>query len=519
MNLLKFPFSGYLYNAEQTRCLDHIATSQSGVSGFSLMCRAGESAYHLLQSLWPEAKKLVILCGSGNNGGDGLVVAALAAQAKADIHVYIVGGDEAISRLKGEALDAYEQAIFCGVNVESYDVKNSRQGIEQADVIVDALLGTGLQGDVRADYQEAINAINASTADVLAIDVPSGICSDTGRVLGVAVQAKVTLSFIGLKRGLMTHEGLAYRGQLLFDALGVEQLVYDQVSSSISLIEQARVESLLPPRPVNSHKGSNGHLLVIAGGEGMAGAGLMAAEAALCVGAGLVTLATRPDNVLSANVRCPEVMARGVRTGHDLLPLLDQADVVLIGPGLGQGPWSEQLLQQLVRYCGKHQKPTLWDADALNMLASHRSWQQFDAFRIITPHPGEAARLLNISTADVQADRYAAVKNLQARYGGIAMLKGAGSLVNNGEQTQLCQFGNPGMATGGMGDVLSGIIGSLRVQGLSAFEATSVGIQLHANAADYESRLNGERGLRATSLFKHLGKLSNPQQFVIKSES
>lgn len=510
MNLQTFPFSGYLYNAEQTRRLDQIAISQSGVSGFALMSRAGESAYHLLQSQWPDAEKLVILCGSGNNGGDGLVLATLAIEASADVRVFIVGGDIAISRLKGEALEAYDQAAACGVNVEAYDPKASALAIQQADVIVDALLGTGLEGNVRADYQQAIEAINTSAADVLSIDIPSGICSDTGRVLGEGVKATSTLSFIGLKQGLMTHEGLAYRGELFFDSLGIDQIIYNQVSSNTSVIDQVKIKSLLPPRSVNAHKGSNGHLLVIAGGEGMAGAALMASEAALCVGAGLVTLATRPENTLAANVRCPEVMARGVRTGHDLLPLLNQADVILIGPGLGQTPWSEQLLQQVIRYCAEHQKATLWDADALNLLANHPQWQQSEDLRIITPHPGEAARLLGISTAAVQADRYAAVKNLQARYGGVAMLKGAGSLVNDGEQTQLCQFGNPGMATGGMGDVLSGVIAGFRAQGLSAYDSTAVGIQLHAKAADQEASLNGERGLRATSLLKHLGKLSNP---------
>lgn len=513
MALLNFPFAGSLYQAEQTRRLDQIAIDQSGTSGFQLMQRAGACAYSLLQAKWPNTDDIVILCGAGNNGGDGLVMATLAWQENIRPHVLMIGGEGAAGRLKGEALDAYQAAVQAGVEITAYDPDQHFDRLMQAGLIVDAMLGTGLSGDVRGDYESAIDQVNESLAPVLSIDIPSGICSDTGRILGIAVKADVTISFIGLKRGLMTHHGLEYRGELFFDDLGVDRNVYQQVPSNVGLINDGLVHAALPARPVNSHKGTTGHLLIIAGGEGMAGAGLMAAEAALHTGPGLVTLATHPANVSAANVRTPEVMAVGVRNAQDLQPLLARADVILIGPGLGQTAWAENLVQAMVHDINANLKPSVWDADGLNLLSSHPDWQKPDPLRILTPHPGEAARLMGCSTAEIQEDRFAAVTNLQKAYGGVAMLKGAGSLVASSEQTWLCQSGNPGMATGGMGDVLAGIIAGLYTQGLTSELATAVGVQVHAQAADRQTLLTGQRGLRATALFNHLGRLLNPSQF------
>lgn len=501
MNLSTAPFTGALYRAEQTRALDRIAIEQSGVTGFELMSRAGRSAYHLLQQRWPDAENVVVVCGPGNNGGDGFVLATLAKRHQQSPQVLLIGGDEAVQRLQGEALQAYQQACEYQVPIVPF----SAELLSGADVIVDAMLGTGLSGDVRGDYVTAIAAMNAVNTPVLAIDIPSGICSDSGRVLGCAVNADLTITFIALKQGLMTHQGLEHRGELVMDDLNVDSKVYEQVVADTRLIDQHLINSALPARTLNAHKGSHGHLLVVAGGKGMAGAGLMAAEAALRSGAGLVTLATRPENIMAANIRCPEIMTCALDDEQALLPLLSRVDALLVGPGLGQSDWSAALLKVLAQSA----LPSVWDADGLNYLAQQTE-NKPQGQRLITPHPGEAGRLLGVSTAKIQANRFEAAKLLQQRYGGVAVLKGAGSLVAANQQTWLCQRGNPGMAAGGMGDVLGGIIAGLHAQGLSALAAAACGVEIHAHAADLQAAVSGERGLRATDLFAQLGPLLNP---------
>ncbi|MEH6812655.1 MAG: NAD(P)H-hydrate dehydratase, partial [Motiliproteus sp.] len=326
-----------------------------------------------------------------------------------------------------------------------------------------------------------------------------------------AVKADVTVSFIGVKRGLLTHQGPEYCGQLMFSDLEVGSPVYDQVPSSLALIDQAYVAHYLPARNRGAHKGSFGHLLIIGGNQGMAGAVLMAAEAAARSGAGLVSVATRPEHVGSCHARCPEVMAHGVSRAEQIEPLLARATTVLIGPGLGAGAWAEQMLAAV----SASNLPSVWDADALNLLSRSANLQSLmNQSRIITPHPGEASRLLGCSIADIQADRFAAVKSLQQRYGGVSILKGAGSLVCDGIDTRLCKQGNPGMASGGMGDVLAGIIASLLAQQLPPMAAAAVAVRVHAEAADRAAAATGERGLLATDLIGYLGVLLNPRQLI-----
>ncbi|MCW8885751.1 MAG: NAD(P)H-hydrate dehydratase [Motiliproteus sp.] len=503
------PDRARLYTAAQTRKLDRLAIEQQGIPGFELMKRAAKACYRALLQHWPEAESVTVLCGPGNNGGDGLVIAGLLLESHSDqpcpeVKVYMVGGDAAVERLQGEALEASHWARSRGVAIEPYSV-----GLQiQSDVVVDALLGTGLQGDVRGDYVDAINAINGCSAPVLAVDLPSGLCSDRGAVLGIAVSAEVTVSFIGLKRGLMTHQGPEHCGELLFSDLGVPDAVYEQVESCEWVIDQNYLSQQLAPRDRGAHKGSFGHLLIIGGNQGMAGAALMAAEAAMRTGAGLVTLATQPWHVSGCNVRCPEVMAHGVRSRQELQPLLDKATTLLIGPGLGDNPWSDQMMLAL-QEC---RLPAVLDADALNLLSGSNSPLKNPADSVITPHPGEAGRILGCANAEVQADRFAAVKKLQQWSAGTVVLKGAGTLVADGHELAVCRQGNPGMASGGMGDVLAGIIASLLAQGFSAADAARIGVRVHAEAADRAASVTGERGLIATELFNHLGALLNPAQ-------
>jgi len=370
-------------------------------------------------------------------------------------------------------------------------------------VIVDALLGTGLGGDVRGPYLSAIELINRSELPVMAVDIPSGLCADTGVVLGDAVQADVTVTLIGLKRGLLTAQAPDYTGAVVFNDLQVPAAVYQQVPATVHRLELPTCLAWLQPRRQTAHKGDFGRLLVVGGDLGMAGALVMAAEAAARSGAGLVRAATHPEHITAMVARCPEVMALPVSNGQQLSEPLGATDVVVIGPGLGKSPWSEQMLHQ-VRQAGL---PTLLDADALNLLAAGDVVAtQCDSNWVLTPHPAEAARLLGISVAQVQADRFSAVQEISRRYGGVTLLKGAGTLICDGNSTLLCDCGNPGMASGGMGDVLSGIIGGLMAQGLSGMRAASLGAVLHAVAADRAAG-DGQRSVLATDLLPPLRKL------------
>jgi hydroxyethylthiazole kinase-like uncharacterized protein yjeF len=494
-----------LYRAAQVRELDRIAIEDFKLAGMTLMERAGQAAFNALRLRWPRTRSVAVLCGAGNNGGDGYVVARLADMAGIRVMLYQVGDH---SRLKGDALTARERLE--GTHVDIHPFSDSHF-LQEFDVVVDGLLGTGLSGEVRADWRTAIEAINeargqrphAQQTKVLALDIPSGLHADTGAVLGSAVQADVTVTFIGMKQGLLTGAGPGYCGDIVFNDLQVPGEVYSNVPVDSRRIQLENFAPLLPARSRAAHKGYFGHVLVMGGNLGMSGAVHMAAEAAGRVGSGLVSVATRAEHAALVNLTRPELMCHGINDRHDLMPLLQKATVLAVGPGLGQDRWAQELLAAALD-CDL---PMVVDADALNLLAQEPA--RSDRW-IMTPHPGEAARLLGCSAQAVQADRFAAAIQLQARYGGICVLKGAGTLVVASPQDipALCNAGNPGMASGGMGDVLTGVIAGLLAQGLSPGDAAQMGVCLHATAADNAAR-QGERGLLASDLLPPLQRLVN----------
>ena len=445
---------------------------------------------------WPDPESIQVLCGTGNNGGDGFLVADLAQKRGIPVNVLQLGDP---SKISGDALLARNQALANGVRTEPFEPTS----LAQEGIIVDAMLGTGLGGEVRGVYREAIAAVNDSSAPVLAVDIPSGLCSDTGRVLGLAVQAALTVTFIGLKRGLFTLAAADHTGAIEFNDLAVPPEVYSQVDSGTYRLELEALLERLPPRPATAHKGLYGRVLVVGGDYGMAGAAALAAEAALRCGAGLVQVGTRPEHVAAIVARTPEAMPVGVLSGQELAALVENADVLVVGPGLGQSTWSEQLLQ----VAATSGKPMVLDADGLNLLAEGRviAKSKRDNW-VLTPHPGEAARLLDCATAEIQEDRFDAVRRLQRAYGGVVVLKGNGSLIADADQLLLSDYGNPGMASGGMGDVLSGVIGSLLAQHVSALEAAALGVCLHGAAGDSAAE-EGQRGLLASDLIPHMRAL------------
>lgn len=488
-----------LYRAEQVRELDRLATEYYGISGATLMASAGQVLFDEIRRSWPRLRQLAVLCGGGNNAGDGYVVARLAKQSGLEVEVYTLVEPE---RLSGDARHAWEEAEAAGVSMINYD----GQRIDGHELIVDALLGTGLNGPAEGLWAEAIVAINEAPCPVIAVDLPSGLSADSGCVLGCAVQADITVSFIGLKRGLFTADGPDCCGRLVFSDLNLPGEVYGHIPPSATRIDYAALSSRLSPRRLASNKGDYGHVLVVGGDRGMSGAARLAAEAAARSGAGLVSVATRALHAASISGSRPELMCHGVEEPEGLLPLLQRASVVVIGPGLGREEWGRAMLARIL----ESRLPLVLDADALNLLADeplrHEKW-------VLTPHPGEAARLLGCTAQDIQQDRFSAAASLEASYGGITVLKGCGTLVLGGEgEIALCSGGNPGMATAGMGDVLSGTIAAFIAQGMGLGDAARLGVAIHSAAADRAAMQDGERGLLASDLFAHLRRLANPQK-------
>jgi NAD(P)H-hydrate epimerase len=487
-----------LYSVEQTRRIDRIAAQQPGCSDDVLMERAGEAAFALLRRVWPNARRIAVLCGAGNNGGDGYVLARLARAVGLAPQLAVVVGPP---RAGSEAERARQAYVASGGSETSVPAN----ALAEADVVVDALLGTGLDRPPGGAVADAIDAINAARTPVLALDVPSGLNADTGTAPGVAVEAAATLSFVARKQGLYTGAARERCGQLHFDDLGVPALAIDAAGTApAGLLDlNALRAQWLPRRRRGAHKGDFGHVLVLGGDHGYGGAVCLASAAAARAGAGLISVATRPAHVAAVLAGRPEVMARGVDDTAGLAPLLARASVVAIGPGLGFATFGRALWAAALD-CGR---PLVVDADALNLLATDP--QRNDDW-ILTPHPGEAARLLGLTTAQVEADRYAAVRALQRRYGGVALLKGAGTLVCDGQSpVGVVPYGNPGMASGGMGDVLTGVIAALLAQGVPAMQAAALGACLHGAAGDAVAAARGERGLLAGDLIERLPSLVN----------
>ena len=465
-----------LYVPESVYRLDQAAVAVDGLTEIELMQRAGRRVWQALRARWSDIERITVFAGSGNNGGDAFVVAGCALEEGVEVQMLVQGDLSRQSDTSRHFSELWRQAG---------GVELAWQG-QQIDgqLIVDGLLGIGLQRALDDDWQQLIAAINAAPVPRVAIDVPSGLNALTGIAQPVAVQAQLTVTFIGAKTGQWLADGPDFCGELLFDDLGVSRNARRGIDARLESIEDCR---LPPPRRKNSHKNHYGHLLIIGGDRGMSGAVALAARAALRGGAGLVTALVHPEcrHDLSA---FPEIMVQGWDALKSMLP---QASVVVVGPGLGNGDDARACLQQLE----SSQLPMVVDASALKAnflraLASPR--------KIITPHPGEAAALLASSSAEVQGDRLAASEALVAAFGATCVLKGSGTLIAEaGQTTAINTRGNPGMASAGMGDVLSGIVGALLGQGLSPFEAARTGVMLHALCADRFAVDADEAGLIA----------------------
>lgn len=481
-----------LYTADAVRRIDRAAI-HGGIAGFELMQRAADAVFATLRRRWPEARRIAVLAGVGNNGGDGLLVGRLALQHGLGVDAFV-----AAEPPKGDAATARAAFVEAGGSAASFDAATDFSAF---DVIVDGLFGTGLSRAIEGETAALIERVNASGRPVLAVDIPSGLGADTGQRQGTAIRAEATVSLVAWKRGLFTGDAADCVGARELAPLDVPASAFRDIRPDAELIAGTFTHAL-PPRCGNVNKGQFGHVLAIGGDAGMGGAIRLTGEAALRCGAGLVSVATRGANVAALIAGRPELMARDVDDVQALESLLERASVVAIGPGLGRGEWGAALWQKALAAA----LPLVVDADALNLLST-RPRTLADA--VLTPHPGEAARLLDCETSAIQADRFAAARALARRYEAVCVLKGAGSLVAAPDgRVAVCPWGNGGMATAGMGDVLTGVVAALRAQGLSPWDAACSGVALHARAGDRAAG-DAPRGLVATDLFPHLRLLAN----------
>jgi len=472
-----------------------MAAQSLGISLYELMLRAGQAAFDVARTAYPAARHWLILCGHGNNGGDGYVVARLAVAAGIRVTLLAQASDKPLPQ---EALSAREAWLAADGVIHSTAIPWP----QDADLIIDGLLGTGLQNAPRENVASLIEQANHFPAPIIALDIPSGLNAQTGTTPGTVVHAHHTITFIALKPGLLTGKARDVVGQLHHHALGLEAWLSQQ-STNIHRLDASQLAQWFTPRRPTSHKGDHGRLVVIGGDHGTAGAIRMAGEAALRAGAGLVKVLTRVENIVPIITARPELMVDEL-TPQSLDESLEWADVVVIGPGLGQAAWGKQALRKIDNF----RKPTLWDADALNLLAINPDKRHN---RVITPHPGEAARLLNCKVAEIENDRLLSAQRLVQRYGGVVVLKGAGTIVADERGVNsIIDAGNAGMASGGMGDVLSGIIGALLGQALSPYDAACAGCIAHGAAADELAARYGTRGMLATDLFSTLRRVVNP---------
>lgn len=490
-----------LYTPEQVGRIDRCVIEHHGGGDGVLMERAGRAAYRVLRRFWPDARRIVLLCGGGNNGGDGYVIARHAAADGLDVRLVALSNPDGLGGDAAGAARASRASVTPLVQTETFEATC----LEGADVIVDALLGTGLDRPVEGRYAAAVEAANASAAAVLAVDIPSGLNGATGAVMGDAVRADVTVTFIGVKQGLLTGAAADHVGELLFAGLDVPAEAYGVVEPNARRVSAKAVAAALPPRQRAAHKGDFGHVLLAGGDLGMGGALRIAAEAALRAGAGLVSAATRAEHVTALLAGRPEVMCHGLGDTFDIDSLAVHASCLALGPGLGQRAWGRAVFGALI----DRPLPMVIDADALNLLAEG-TVPSLREDRVLTPHPGEAARLLGVRASEVQANRFAAARAIAERFGGVVVLKGAGTVIADTRNWWVCDAGNPGMAAGGMGDALTGVIAALLAQGLSPVEAATAGVRLHGDAADRVARRQGERGMVALDLMVDLPGLVNP---------
>ena len=506
-----------LLNAAESRDLDRISQEKYGIPSYSLMTRAGEAVANAVVERFPEAAaEVLVVAGKGNNGGDGFVAARRLIQDGFVARAILLGR---AADLKGDAARA--QAEFRASGGKIIEIA-SESGLDTAfsrkpGAVIDAIFGTGLNAEVRGLPRRAIEIVNSFGLPTVAVDIASGVNSDTGAVMGAAVRASMTVTFGFAKFGHVSYPGAGHCGELRVVDIGFAPHAIEEIAPRGRFVERADLRHLLRARPVNSHKGMYGHPLVIAGGRGKSGAVLLASRGALRMGAGLVTAAVPESIQPVVAAGQAELMTEPIadRDGHfdgahapnTLQMLLEGKNALIVGPGMGVNDDTRRLVEWLISDASERERPMLIDADALNALAAIgcENLRRARGPVVLTPHPGEAARLLGVTTAVINDDRVSAACNLAERTGAIVLLKGARSVIASSDgDIYINSTGNPGMSTPGMGDALSGMVGALLGQHMRPLDALALGVFLHGYAADRVAARIGRIGYLAGDVIDEL---------------
>jgi len=506
-----------LLNSTESRELDRISQETYGIPSYSLMTRAGEAVADSLVGAFPEATtNVLVVAGKGNNGGDGFVAGWRLIQEGFAARGVLLGRG---SDLKGDAARAYAEFRACGGKVIE---ASTESGLEAAlgkrpSAVIDAIFGTGLNAMVKDLPRRAIEIVNSFAVPTVAVDIASGVDSDTGAVMGAAIRASLTVTFGFAKFGHVSYPGAGHCGELRIVEIGFAPRAVEEIAPRGRFLERADLQHLIRARPVDSHKGMYGHPLVIAGGRGKSGAVLLASRAALRMGAGLVT-AAMPESIQPiVAAGQAELMTEPIadRDGHfdgahapdALKMLLDGKDALIVGPGIGVTDDTKRLIEWLISDACERERPMLIDADGLNALAAIgcEALKRARGAVVLTPHPGEASRLLGVTTAKINEDRVSAARTLAERTGATVLIKGARSVIASPDgDIFVNSTGNPGMSTPGMGDALSGIVGALMGQHLRPLDALALGVFLHGYAADRVAMRMGRVGYIAGDLIDEL---------------
>jgi hydroxyethylthiazole kinase-like uncharacterized protein yjeF len=489
-----------MFATSEVKAIEKAHAAAAGGNCYDLMQQAGKALASAVRSRRPGARLVWVFAGRGNNGGDGYAAASELMGEGLGVRLFACGAPHEGS----EASAACENFISCGGIVET--LLPGRDD-PRPDAIIDALLGTGVREAPRSPIDEWIMLINSSRSFVVSADVPSGLNADTGCAPGECVRADCTVCMLALKPGLFTGEAVDYCGEVVCDPLGVDVRPFSdrKLTGGTPILRQAYADIVpdLPQRLRSCNKGDNGKVLLIAGSRGMGGAAAIAGTGALRAGAGLVKVACDPACALMVNCVHPELMTVDFNSDSAVEAALKWCGTVAVGPGLSTSPRA----RELVRMAVESGRDSVFDADALNILASEPPEQVSN--RIITPHPGEASRLLGCTVEEVESDRLAAARELQSRYGGVALLKGAGTVICDGRRTTVISGGSPALASGGMGDLLTGIIAALSAGGLTQSQAAVFGACIHARAGEIAEEKYGAAGTLPTDLEESVRRLAN----------
>lgn len=468
-----------IYLSQQIKAIDQLAAQYLHISSFELMQIAGAAIYTYVQ----QYKDILVVTGAGNNAGDGFVIALLALEQGKNVTVWSLIDVENFPTDAKQAANFYLQAGGKIIN---------QAPTGDFECIVDAIFGTGLCRDIAGHFAETVSWINQRQEYVVAVDIPSGLDADTGAIRGCCINAILTVTVICYKPGLFTNNGKDQCGELFCEDLNIPADVYQPISSNIQLLDQSVLKHQSLQHKHNSHKGSFGQALIAGGHDGTLGALILAGRAALRSGCGIVEVVSNCEQAVMISIQCPELItANNIKASR----FVNTADVIAIGPGLGLNQQSKQVLE----FCLAQDKPMVIDADALTLIAGQ---YQFENDTVLTPHPKEAASLLNTDVMAIQSNRIKAAREISQKYQACVILKGSGTIIcDKSGNVYICPFGYSGMATAGMGDVLTGIVAGLMAQGFSVADAAKTAVVWHGIAAEQCNKYNS---LIATDVIEQL---------------